>query len=57
MDKKKKLIIEIVLFVLLLISITIIYNYLINKNTKQSMQENISSIIGLIVLHGIHHVA
>ncbi len=41
MDKKKKLIIEIVLFVLLLISITIIYNYLINKNTKQSMQENI----------------
>ena len=41
MKKKKKLIIEIVLFVLLLISITIIYNYLINKNTKQSMQENI----------------
>ena len=41
MNKKKKLIIEIVLFVLLLISITIIYNYLINKNTKQSMQENI----------------
>lgn len=41
MDKKKKLIIEIVVFVLLLISITIIYNYLINKNTKQSMQENI----------------
>ncbi len=41
MDKKRKLIIEIVLFIVLLVSITIIYNYLINKNTEQSIQENI----------------
>ena len=40
MDKKKKLIIEIVLFILLLIGITIIYNNLINKNNEQSIQEN-----------------
>ena len=40
MDKKKKLIIEFALFILLLISITGIYNYLINKNTKEPIKEN-----------------
>lgn len=35
MDKKKKLIIEIILFILILVGITIIYNYLINKNNEQ----------------------
>lgn len=40
MDKKKKLVIEFAIFILLLISITIIYNYLINKKTKQTIQEN-----------------
>ena len=39
MDKKQKLIIEIILFILLLIGITFIYNYLINKNNDQEMQE------------------
>ena len=41
MDKKKKLIIEIILFILLLIGITFIYNYLINKNNDQEMQEEV----------------
>lgn len=40
MDKRKKLVIEFALFIILLISITTIYNYLINKNTKQPIQEN-----------------
>ena len=40
MNKKKKLIIEIVLFILVLITITIAYQYLINKNIEQSIQEN-----------------
>jgi len=39
MSKKKKLIIEIVLFVLLLICITVIYNYIINKNTLKNYEE------------------
>lgn len=41
MDKKKKLIIEIILFIILLIGITVIYNYSININTEKSIQENI----------------
>jgi len=41
MDKKKKLIIEIILFILLLIGITFIYNYLINKNNDQEVQEEV----------------
>ncbi len=41
MDKKQKLIIEIILFILLLIGITFIYNYLINKNNDQEMQEEV----------------
>ncbi len=41
MDKKQKLIIEIILFILLLIGITFIYNYLINKNNDQEMQEKV----------------
>lgn len=40
MNKKKKLIIEMAVFLLLLIGITVIYNYLISKNTEQSIQEN-----------------
>ena len=40
MDKRKKLVIEFVLFIIVLISITAIYNYLINKDTKQPIQEN-----------------
>ena len=40
MNKKKKLIIEIVLFIIVLIGITIAYNYVINKNTQQSNPEN-----------------
>ena len=40
MDKRKKLVIEFVLFIVLLISITAVYNYLINKDNKQSIQEN-----------------
>lgn len=39
MNKKKKLIIEIALFILLLIGITVIYNYLINKNIEESIPE------------------
>ena len=34
MNKKIKLIIEIVLFIVILISITVIYNYFINKNIE-----------------------
>ena len=34
MNKKIKLIVEIVLFIVVLISVTVIYNYFINKNTK-----------------------
>ena len=41
MDKKKKLIIEIVLFIVILIGITIAYNYVINKNAQQPNPENI----------------
>ena len=40
MDKRKKLVIQFTLFILLLISITVIYNYFINKDTKQSIKEN-----------------
>jgi len=40
MDKRKKLVIEFALFIVLLISITAVYNYLINKDNKQSIQEN-----------------
>lgn len=40
MNKKKKLIIEIAVFLLLLIGITIMYHHLINKNTEQSIQKN-----------------
>lgn len=40
MSEKKKLIIEIVLFIMLLIGITVTYNYFTNKDTKQSIQEN-----------------
>lgn len=40
MNKRKKLIIEFVLFIILLISITAIYNYCVNKNTNQPIQEN-----------------
>ena len=32
MNKKIKLIVEIVLFIVVLISVTVIYNYFINKN-------------------------
>jgi len=39
MDKKKKLIIEIAIFLLLLVSITFIYNYVVNKNTKNEIKE------------------
>ncbi len=38
MDKRIKLIIEIVLFVLLLISISVLYNYLIQPNSDQSLK-------------------
>lgn len=41
MSEKKKLIVEIVLFIILLVSITVTYNYFINKDAKQSTQENI----------------
>lgn len=41
MDNKKKLIIEIILFILLLIGVTVIYNYLINKNNEQEIQGNV----------------
>ena len=40
MDKKKKLIIEIALFILLLLSVTVIYNYLTNKDNKEYTQGN-----------------
>lgn len=40
MNKRKKLIIEFVLCIVLLISITTIYNYWVKKNTKQPIQEN-----------------
>lgn len=40
MDKKKVLIIEIVVFILLLIGITCIYNYLINRNNESYIQED-----------------
>ena len=36
MNKKIKLIIEIVLFIVILISITVIYNYFINKNIEKT---------------------
>ena len=39
MDKKKKLIIEIAIFIILLVGLTSIYNYLVNKNTKQDIQK------------------
>ena len=39
MDKKKKLIIEIAIFIILLVVITIIDNYLVNKHTKQDIQK------------------
>ena len=38
MNGKKKLIIEIVLFIVVLIGISVIYNYLVTK--KQSTQQN-----------------
>lgn len=40
MSEKKKIIIEIVLFIVLLIGITVTYHYFINKNTEQSIQGN-----------------
>lgn len=40
MNKQKKLVIEIVLFIVLLIGITVIYNNFINKNKEQSIQES-----------------
>ena len=40
MNKKIKLIIEIVLFIVILISITVIYNYFINKNIENTIQED-----------------
>ena len=40
MNKKIKLIIEIVLFIVILISITVIYNYFINKNIEKTIQED-----------------
>lgn len=40
MNKKIKLIIEIVLFIVILISITVIYNYFINKNIEKTTQED-----------------
>lgn len=39
MNKKKKLIIEIALFIVLLIGITVAYNYIINKNIEESIPE------------------
>lgn len=40
MDKKKILIIEIAIFILLLIGITCIYNYLISKNNESYVKED-----------------
>lgn len=45
MDKKKKLIIEIVIFIVVLVGITFSYNYLTNKSTKESSKENTSQNI------------
>lgn len=45
MDKKKKLIIEIVIFIVALVGITFSYNYLTNKSTKESSKENTSQNI------------
>lgn len=39
MNKKKKLIIEIALFIVLLIGITVAYNYIINKDIEESIPE------------------
>lgn len=40
MNKKKKLMIEIVLFIIVLISITLIYQELVKGNEEQSIKEN-----------------
>ena len=40
MSEKKKLIIEISIFVLFLIGITVIYNYIINKDAETSVKES-----------------
>lgn len=40
MNKKIKLIVEIVLFIIILIGITVIYNHFINKNIEKTIQEN-----------------
>ena len=40
MDKKKKLIIEIILFIVLLIGITAIYSYFVNNNMEQPIPKN-----------------
>lgn len=45
MDKKKKLIIEIVIFIVVLVGITFSYNYLTNKSTKESSKGNTSQNI------------
>lgn len=45
MDKKKKLIIEIVIFIVMLVGITFSYNCLINKSTKESSKDNTSQNI------------
>lgn len=45
MDKKKKLIIEIVIFIVMLVGITFSYNYLTNKSTKESSKDNTSQNI------------
>ena len=37
MNKKIKLIVEIVLFIVVLISVTVIYNYFINKNIEKTI--------------------
>lgn len=44
MNKKKKLIIELALFIVLLVSITAIYNYLINKNKNQPIEEPLKNV-------------
>ena len=40
MNERKKLIIEIILFVVLLLGITITYNYLVKKNTLKPIADN-----------------
>lgn len=40
MNKKVKLIVEIVLFILVLISVTFIYNYFVNKDVEKTVQED-----------------